>query len=104
MAGVKGRSGGPRANSGGSRSGSGRKPKPPANVDAKVPLEILLAFARDKTVSDALRIRAAGLAAQYVHHKMGEGGKKAAEKKSADGAVQGRFAPTVAPKLVVNNT
>lgn len=102
MAGVKGRSGGPRPNSGGARPGAGRKPRK-TDDDGETPLALLMAFARNKDLAVSDRIRAAGLAAQYVHAKRGEGGKKETAKTASESAAAGKFAPALAPKLVVNN-
>lgn len=103
MAGVKGRSGG-------ARKGAGRKPKPkapppvldvPAGQD---PLTFLLSVMNNGEVDPRLRVRAAVAAAQYVHTKQGEGGKKDAAERAAGTAAAGKFAPSAPPRLVVNNT
>lgn len=107
MSGVKGRSGGPRENSGGVRPGAGRKPNPPAQLDVPAgqdPLDFLLSVMDDRTVDAKLRVRAAVAAAQYVHPKKGEGGKKDERQAAAEKAGRGKFAPPTPPKLVVNNT
>ena len=106
MSGTKGHSGGARANSGGARPGSGPKPKPkqklaiPRKTD---PLKFLLSVMNDADVDAQLRVRAAVAAAQYVHAKRGEGGKKEAAEQAAQNAASGRFTPAAPPKLVVNN-
>lgn len=109
MAGVKGKSGGPRPNSGGARPGSGRKPKKenagaktaPAMPDA-TPLDVLKQMMNDPEVPIAQRIKAAQAAAPYVHQKVGEGGKK--EQQAADAKrAANKFAASAPPKLVVNN-
>ena len=79
MAGIKGKSGGPRKNAGGARVGAGRKPKEKeekvtiATSGDQTPLEFLLAVMNDNDIKDRLRIDAAKTAAQYVHARVGEG-------------------------------
>lgn len=92
--------------SGGARPGSGPKPKPPARINipsGQDPLDFLLAVMDHPEVDPKLRVRAAVAAAQYVHSKKGEGGKKDGKQEAADRAGQGKFAPAAPPKLVVNN-
>ena len=70
MAGVKGKSGGPRPNSGGARPGSGRKPKKaqpadkPANelptAATRDPLDFLLGVMQGTVKADAAKQRAPG--------------------------------------------
>jgi phage terminase small subunit len=104
MSGVKGRSGGARANAGGARRGAGRKPKeqPPITVlDGMDPLEFLTGVMQGKIPADALQVRAAIAAAQYVHTKKADGGKKEEKGDAAKRVASGeRFAPTAPPKLV----
>ena len=122
MAGVKGRSGGPRKNSGGARPGAGRKKKvvaaetvtakaepavaapvaEPAAPVPETPLDYLLSVMKDPKADMALRVRAALGAAPYVHGKATELGKKEAREVAAKGigAGSGRFASARAPKLV----
>lgn len=95
MAGVKGRSGG-------RREGAGRKPKVAASINGDTPLEILMRFAQDPELPVDKRIKAAGLAAPYIHGKPGAG-KKDAAQAGAEAEAGGEFAPKAAPKLVVNN-
>lgn len=107
MAGVKGRSGGPRPNSGGPREGAGAKPKetvfaPPS--DGMSPLEFLLWAQNQELVPLDLRIRAATAAAPYKHQKLGEGGKKDKEGDAAKDAAKGRFAPLTPPRLVASKS
>lgn len=127
MAGVKGRSGGPRPNSGGKREGAGRKPKPPVVVDQGVvathlepqghggalkrqaaevsvskfddPLEFLRAVWRGDLNANANQVNAAKAALMYVHSKIGEGGKKERKQEAAQ-KVAGRFSAAAPPKLV----
>jgi phage terminase small subunit len=105
MAGVKGKSGGPRANSGGKRPGAGRPPKEPnllllakASDD---PLEFLKSVWKDDTADAKLRVDAAKAALPFVHGRIGEQGKKNAKKDAAASALGGRFAPTAPPPRTV---
>jgi hypothetical protein len=124
MAGVKGKSGGPRKNSGGARpnsggtrTGAGRKPK---EVPAPVPIAPEVAKAVEGEPLDprpTLELIALGMLEvppqqykaltallPYVHPKKGEGGKKEEKKDAAKTAAKGKFAAAAAPpKLVVNN-
>jgi phage terminase small subunit len=99
MAGVKGRSGGARPN-------SGPKPKPAPQIPAvegQDPLDFLLSVQNNPNAPLKDRIRASIAAAQYLHTKRGDGGKKEEQAKKAEKAAAGRFAPKAPPKLVVNN-
>jgi phage terminase small subunit len=102
MEGVKGKRGGARV-------GAGRKPKPPAVLGesgekvADDPLEFLLGVMNDPGADAALRVRAAIAAAQYVHTKTHDGGKKEAREEAAKQAGAGKFSAAAPPKLVVNN-
>lgn len=113
MAGVKGKSGGPRKNSGGARPnsggarpGAGRKPaeKPETPVLPEMDmLDMLQKVALGKVEATALQVRAAIAAVQYTHTKRGDGGKKEDQAERAKKAAKGRFAASAPPKLVVNN-
>lgn len=114
MAGVKGRSGGPRPNSGGKRPGAGRKPKPrpeptlaeeaaigaslPPGPDAPKPVittdakTFLEAVVAGTVIATPDQISAAKALLPFQHPKLGEGGKKEQRKKDAE-SVAGRFAP-----------
>ena len=96
MAGVKGRSGGPRKNSGGARPGAGRKPKPKPEIappaPADTPLEFLKGVMNDTAQDPKLRVRAAIAAAQYEHLKKGDGGKRDDQAEKARRAAS-NFAP-----------
>jgi phage terminase small subunit len=108
MAGVKGRSGGPRKNAGGARPGAGRPkkeqppPPPPAQTDERDPLKFLLDVMQGTVEANMMQVRAAIAAAQYVHIKKADGGKKDEQAKKA-GEVAKRFATAAPPKLVVSN-
>ena len=93
---------------GGARPGAGRPPKDKAPgtfaEGQPEPLEYLLAVMHDNQADPALRVRAAIAAAQYVHTKTGDGGKKEEKDREAKVASSGKFAPAGPPKLsVVNN-
>lgn len=112
MAGVKGKSGGPRANAGGARPGAGRKPKPKPEL-VPIPNELAnIADGRPFDPRPTLERVALGLlevAPQqykaltallpYVHLKKGDG-KKEDEQDKARKAAGGKFAPAAPPKLV----
>jgi len=129
MAGVAGKSGGPRPNSGGARPGAGRKPKAATEKSANAAVEIKLepqsrggALKRKKAVpveiepcdmltllqrialgqvdASAGQIRAAIAAVQYTHTKKGDGGKKEDDAEKAKKAGAGKFAAAAPPKLV----
>ena len=113
MAGVKGRSGGPRP-------GAGRKPAPQTVVDAagavlqvaadKVakkhdiangstdPAAFLESVIGNVNVDLAARMDAAKALLPYRHKKVGEAGKKE-EKQAAAEKVAGRFGAAAPPKL-----
>lgn len=115
MSGVKGRSGGPRANSGGARKGAGRKPKAQpeeANVaglpsdstgERKDPLQFLEDVVNDPTAPLKDRIRAAVAAAQYKHTKRHDGGKLEEAQERAEKAAKGRFGVRPPPLKLVGN-
>lgn len=111
MAGVKGRSGGARPG-----AGRPRKSKPEAEIQKDAgdppaeaverfddPLAYLLHVMNDAGQEPRLRVRAAVAAAQYLHTKTHDGGKKDGRQEAAKKAASGRFAPKAPPKLVVNN-
>lgn len=106
MAGVKGKSGGPRKNAGGARPGAGRKPKepaPPTPVDTRDPLSFLLDVMQGNVEANMTQVRAAIAAAQYVHVKKGDAGKKDEQADKAKKAAGGKFAPVAAPRLAAAN-
>ena len=112
MAGVKGKSGGPRPNAGGRREGAGRKKKPTvpvapetAQVDPGEPLDprpTLELVALGHLEVSTQQFKALTALLPYVHTKKGDGGKKEQQQAAAE-KVAGRFAPAAPPKLVVNN-
>lgn len=108
MAGVKGRSGGPRANSGGARPGAGRKPKAkpePVVVESadRDMLKLLQDVALGLIPASPIQVRAAIAAVQYTHTKKGDGGKKEEQADKAKKAAGGRFSAAPPPRLIVNN-
>lgn len=60
-------------------------------------LKLLQEIALGKVSASATQVRAAVAAVQYTHHKLGEGGKKDAQQKQAEGVTGGRFAPRPPP-------
>ena len=103
MAGKLGMKGG-----GGSRPGAGRKPQPKeekitiATSGKQTPLEFLLEVMNDNDVDDKLRLEAAKTAAQYCHHKKGEGGAKDEKQNAAKKAGAGKFGAAPPPLRLVN--
>ena len=103
MAGVKGKSGGPRINAGGARPGAGRPPKPkaePVLVEGTDMLSLLQDIALGRIESTPLQVRAAVAAVQYTHAKKGEGGKKEEAAGKAQKAAS-KFGTTAAPLKLV---
>jgi phage terminase small subunit len=104
MAGVKGKSGGPRQNSGGARPGAGRKPQEPPKLEsdgAEDAKTFLIGVMTDAEVDARLRIDAAKALLPYQHQKIGEAGKKEGKQAAAKVAGAGRFAPAVVPLKLV---
>ena len=100
MAGVKGRSGGPRANSGGARPGAGRpkKEKPPlVEIAERDMLTLLQDIALGRVEASTGQIRAAIAAVQYTHTKKGDGGKKEEKAGRAKQAGTGKYASAPPP-------
>lgn len=96
--------------SGGARVGAGRKPKAQKlevqeldAIDNQDPLDFLLSIQNNAAVAPALRVRAAIAAAQYVHIKRADGGKKEEQAGKAKVAGGGKFSTPTPPRLVVNN-
>lgn len=102
MAGVKGRSGGPRPNSGGARPGAGRPPKAKDILQLSAiyddPEKFLRAVMNDSQTDAKIRVDAAKALMPFVHHKKASG--KGADAPKAPGRFSAVKAP---PKLVVNN-
>lgn len=105
---------------GGARPGAGRKPKklePKEDVKEVIlegselldgkerdPLEFLLLVQNNPAVDPRLRVRAAIAAAQYLHTKTHDGGKKEAKDETAKKVASGRFAPKAPPSLKIVGT
>lgn len=99
MAGVKGRSGGRRANTGGARPGAGRKPNPiittvieppPQPTDPK---DVLMAIMTNAGLDVKLRIQAAQALMPYVHarkveHSLGKKEEREVEALTAHNDTQ----------------
>jgi hypothetical protein len=78
--------------------------KVPLTVDGKVetPLEFMLRIMNDPLAGDDVRLRAASLAAPFVHTRVGEGaGKKEEKSERASKAGEGRFKAGRAPLALV---
>lgn len=103
MAGAKGRSGGPRANSGGARPGAGRPPKEPVYLNLSAiydePEKFLKAVMNDSGSDAKLRVDAAKALLSAQVRRAENGGKKE-EKKAAAARVASKFATAQPPKLV----
>ncbi len=71
----------------------------PDRFEEMDPLDFLLRQMNDRTLDPAVRQRAAIAAAQYVHTKTKDGGKKEAKQKAAEQATkkEGGFKPMAAP-------
>lgn len=104
MAGMKGRSGGPRRNSGGYRPGSGPKKKPPETVAVVAADEE--EFLRKLMTDDALDVRVRLDAAKTLFNGRLKvsGGIKGHRSQMAEAAANGRFSGAEAPRLVRDNT
>jgi len=103
MAGIKGKSGGPRKNAGGARPGAGRpkkKEKKSANeISERDMLQLLQDIALGRVEATHIQVRAAIAAVQYTHAKKAEGSKKEEEKRRA-AAVASKYSRSPPPKLV----
>lgn len=94
----------PKGQHGGARPGAGRPRKPvvPLSVpEAATPLEFLLSVMRDPMADPALRVKAATTAAQYVHTRLSDGGKKDEKATKARKVAKGKFASAPIPLRVV---
>lgn len=86
------------------KPGRPRKPVPVLpEIDGPTPLEFLLEVMHDLNAPLQERVRAAITAAQYVHTRTKDGGKKEAAAEAAKKAGSGKFASAPPPKLVINN-
>jgi len=105
MAGVKGKSGGPRANSGGARAGAGRPRKPPRLLtDTPIhldPADFLMDLMNNASIDLDLRVTAAKVLMPFTHERAGEVGKKEQQQAEAKKAAVGRYAPSPPPLRVV---
>jgi phage terminase small subunit len=97
MAGKPGRSGGARPGAG--RPPKPQEPPPPAPPTGDTPLAFLLGVMNDLAQEPALRVRAAVAAAQYVHMKKGDGGKKE-EQDAKAGKAAAKFSTAAPPRLI----
>lgn len=71
-------------------------------VEELLPLDFMLRMMNDSGVDKETRLRAASLAAPYIHPRKGEGaGKKEEKNERAKQAGEGRFRPSAPPKLKV---
>lgn len=101
MAGVKGRSGGPRANAGGARPGAGRKPAKPRKTRAKAyqtqdPDDFLRAVMADPSADFKDRM-AAALALKKSGKPGAPVGKKQQQAEAARAVVGRSLAPPPPP-------
>lgn len=101
MAGVKGKSGGPRANAGGVRPGAGRKPSKPKKSKAKAyqttdPDEFLRALMADPNADFKDRM-AAAMALKKTGKEAGPVGKREQSQQAAQALVSRSLAPSAPP-------
>lgn len=106
MAGKKGRSGGPRANSGGARPGAGRKPKAPElNLSELLlttdPQKFLQGVMNDMQTDIKVRVDAAKALMPYEYAKKATGKKDQQKSAAEQAAGGGRFGPAKPPLRVV---
>ncbi len=105
MAGVKGKSGGPRKNAGGARPGAGRKPSPKPLL-VELPHGDMLALLQDialgRVEASTIQVRAAIAAVQYTHVKKADGGKKDEQADKAKRVAGGKFAAAAPPLKLVS--
>lgn len=100
MAGKPGRSGGLRSGAGRKAKDKPEEPENPYSAEQD-PLDFLIQVMNNPLEDRTLRVRAAITAAQYMHTKKGDGGKKDERKDAADKIANGgRFNPIAPPKLV----
>ena len=73
-----------------------------AELEDILPLDLMLRYMRDPREDKEFRVRAASLAAPYLHPRAGDGpGKKEDAKERAKKAAAGIYAPGKPPKLEV---
>lgn len=104
MAGVKGKSGGPRPNSGGARPGAGRPKSAPVLIDdaqlkTQNPKEFLASLMSNPEADIKLRAEAAKILLMAELRITEAKGKKEQKQEAAE-KVAGRFAPSTPPKLM----
>lgn len=79
-----------------------KEDEPGADLSEDSPLEYMLSVMRNKKIDEETRLRAASLAAPYVHARKGEGqGKKGDKADRAKSAGSGKFAAGKAPVRLV---
>lgn len=98
MAGVKGKSGGPRRNAGGARPGAGRPAAKAEPTPLDDPMGFLLAVQKGEIEPSPAQLKAAIAMLPYKHARK-EGGKKDAAAEAAKSALGGRFKPASGPRL-----
>lgn len=111
MAGVKGKSGGPRVNAGGARPGAGRKPAETVFIAPEVaqvsdgepldPRPTLELIALGHMEVSQTQMKALLALLPYVHTKKGEGGKKDVKADAAKKAGAGKFSAAAPPLKLV---
>jgi hypothetical protein len=74
----------------------------PVAIDGDDTVKLLQDIAFGRVEATNIQVRAAIAASQYTHTKKGDGGKKDDQANKAQKAAS-KFAPTAAPKLIVNN-
>lgn len=107
MAGIRGKSGGSRANTGGARVGAGRKKKESTNIEVPPkengddPRQFLINAMKNCSLDDRLRLDAAKSLMPFMYVKKGEGGKKDEKHEAAKKAGAGKFSPAAPPRLAI---
>jgi hypothetical protein len=69
----------------------------------RTPIEYALDVMNDVSVDEVRRDRMAIALLPFFHKKLGENGKRESKEEDAKKVTQGKFSPSPAPKLVVNN-
>jgi len=84
------------------KEGEGNSSAAVGNVEIMTPLDFMMKIMNDPTADTDIRLRAASLAAPYLHPRAGDGpGKKEDAKERAKKAAAGIYAPGKPPKLEV---